>query len=433
MSLLDFLTTRNPTVDSTNSRKGRPTENAQWPPITGCEPLQFDYKTILSMFGDVLKKKFDGPSTSPKLSAKEKEVSDEDSLKAGPLRDIVPKVNAALRFGIKEYYGDIEPIEICSGGHAPRGENDDTRFRADLATVQDSRKTTVGYVNICPGEVKLSTKWSFDLVKKDRYAWSLPLSQLQAYAGEQWKVPWAFLITQEECITARISRPEIGPGIAASRSKREQQHTRAPSLSTVMSSMSLDTNSYKFDGKNVEYSPIQVTRALWADHGHMLTVKLLLWATGMIVAGGILTIKPHYPPLDSWSLHGNRYRHATTGIEVKRVPKDATIVQESGGEAFSTQEDQEEYVHCRVRSGTNKSTNARMIGIRMGKGKCVWTLSSEWKKFGSRHQNAKHKVYYEDGEENISDNNEEDEEEREVAPERKEKHAGKGKGKERKK
>lgn len=120
MSLLDYLTTKNPTIDSINSKKGRPTENAKWPPITGCEPLHFDYDTIMSMFSDVLRKKFDGPSTSLKLSSKEEEVSDEDSLKVGPLRDIIPKVNIALRFSIEEYYRDIETIEICGGGYAPK-------------------------------------------------------------------------------------------------------------------------------------------------------------------------------------------------------------------------------------------------------------------------------------------------------------------------
>lgn len=90
----------------------------------------------MTMLGDVLKRNFNGPSTSPKKSASR-------------LRDIIQKVNAALIFGIKEYYGGVVAIEICGGGlgHARRNENNDSRFWTDLATVLDSRKTTFGYVN----------------------------------------------------------------------------------------------------------------------------------------------------------------------------------------------------------------------------------------------------------------------------------------------
>ena len=57
----------------------------------------------MTMLDDVLKRNFNGPSTSPKKSA-------------SPLRDIIQKVNAALIFGIKEYYGGVVAIEICGGG-----------------------------------------------------------------------------------------------------------------------------------------------------------------------------------------------------------------------------------------------------------------------------------------------------------------------------
>lgn len=438
MSLLEYLTSRNPTIDSTNSRKGKPSANALWPPVYGCEDLDFNYDTVISIFGQVLKKSFDGPSTSPELSAKEKEVTDEESLRMGPLRDIIPKVNAALKFGIQEYYGDMESIEICSGGHAPKNENDDSRFRADLAMVRDSRKTSFGYVNLCPGEVKLATKWSLDLSETDKDTWELPLSQIQGYAAVQWEVRWGFIITQNECVVARISRPDIGPGIASSRSRREPQHTRVPSFSTVISSMSRDSSSYRFNAKDVEYNSLQVTRALWADYGDRLTVKLLLWAMGMMVAGGILTVESHYPPLDSWVKDATGYRHATTGLRIKKAPKGGTILREPSGEASSTTEEPTKYTLCRVRISTITRDNS--VGIRKKDGSYIWTPRSDWNKRGTRYENDEYQVYYEEGEESISDNTDDDEDggQEGVAPETnanelsraKGRYKGKGKGKE---
>lgn len=139
----------------------------------------------------------------------------------------------------------------------------------------------------------------------------------------------------------------------------------------MISSISLDTSSYKFDGENVEYNKIRMIRALWVDHGPKLTIKLLLWAIGMIVASGILTIKPHYSPLDSWVKHNKKYLHITTRIEVKRLPKDANIVQESTSKGSSTKEAHKEYAHYRVRTSTNQITSERMIGIRIGGGSYV--------------------------------------------------------------
>lgn len=58
--------------------KGKQSGHAQWPPSTGCESSHFDYNAIMPMLGDVLKKNFNGPSTSPKTSA-------------SPWRDIIQK------------------------------------------------------------------------------------------------------------------------------------------------------------------------------------------------------------------------------------------------------------------------------------------------------------------------------------------------------
>lgn len=70
----------------------------------------------------------------------------------------MPNVSSALIRASKQLSDDEDPIYISPGGYYSRADNDDSRFRADWAGMKPSQKIRFGYMNLYPGETKLSTK-----------------------------------------------------------------------------------------------------------------------------------------------------------------------------------------------------------------------------------------------------------------------------------
>jgi len=78
--------------------------------------------------------------------------------------DIMPNISAALRVAWPLCYSNHDPddiAEIRKGDLARRGiTEEDDRYYADWAGIQEYETTNFGYKNLCSRETKLASKWS---------------------------------------------------------------------------------------------------------------------------------------------------------------------------------------------------------------------------------------------------------------------------------
>ncbi|KAK2804695.1 hypothetical protein FQN50_006535 [Emmonsiellopsis sp. PD_5] len=351
--LLDILSEPNPTVDNTNSAKGTNTLNAAWTAVTGFRDWKdFSYGTLMSCYGEVLRRPLESqfPEASPPLTRLEREIWDENSLSHLLARAIIPTVGEALKRGWSLCYPcDNDPIEIRTGGVAKKTDNQDSRFYPVWAGIRSSVKQEADarrYLNLCPGEIKLSTKWSTTIPVPD---FDQPVRQIQTYCGLLCGKRYGYIITQEELYVVRVSREEVDPGIAASRPRRarttpeQPAHGRNMSMASKSSVISMDretpsiyghsrspissgmdvmsvskSSSFQDDSSGIEYNPIEFKSIPWASSGHgVLTVKLALWWIHMLASAPEqdTSVKSWYPPLDGWEALGDgTYRHFSTGL-----------------------------------------------------------------------------------------------------------------------
>lgn len=223
-SILEYLSSPNPLVDSTESLDGLPAIFSFLIPVTGMRPwVEFNYETLIALYDDVLQQTLPRfPAVEPPLTSLEMRIFDEDSLEHLLSRAIVPSVNYALEHAWRTLHEDPCP-KISRGGRAKNMNLEDKRFYPDWAGVHDSFRTEHGFKNICPGDTKLSTKWTLaDAIAENEHCY-YPLQQIQSYCGESWNVRYGYLITQEELVVFRISKAEVGSSTASTRSKRDHQ------------------------------------------------------------------------------------------------------------------------------------------------------------------------------------------------------------------
>lgn len=313
----------------------------------------------MALYEDVLQQTLlQSPDVDPPLTSLETRIFDEDSLEHLISRAIVPTVNYSLEHAWKYLYPrDVCP-QVTRGGRAKKSASEDKRLYPDWAGVHDSFKTELGFKNICPGDTKLSTKWASKEPVKEKLSYYFPMQQIQEYCGGAWNVRYGYLITQAELVVFRISKEEIGPGIASTRSKRDHQfsvpgnfgnvelqrqrqpHQRVVSDTSTRTPMSVDEEgngnpssprasskedrSYQPHHGSVEYNPIEFKSIPWDESGKgKLTVKLALWWLHMMAAapGCDTSVKTEYPPLDSWSTSSDgKSRHSSTGVVANKPP-----------------------------------------------------------------------------------------------------------------
>src|SRR6266536_6335895 len=151
-SILEELSSANPTLDQENSKRGANTTNSNWSPLTGLiEWDEFNYDTLISCYGDILKHSFPPfPDVQPPLTELEREIWDEDSFEHFLSRAIVPQVNLALKrawsFCVKNW-NFARPavlVQMGRGGLATKTQESDSRFRPDWAGLSKDRKTDSG-------------------------------------------------------------------------------------------------------------------------------------------------------------------------------------------------------------------------------------------------------------------------------------------------
>ncbi|KAK2758264.1 hypothetical protein FQN54_004109 [Arachnomyces sp. PD_36] len=361
-TILRSLTEMNPVPDSSNSLGGSLSFNTRWPTVESmADWADFNYNTLIACYGTILQNSFQGrfPEVSPPLSQLECEIWDEDSLDHMISRAIIPQVSEALRAACATFYPGREPIDITRGGRArkanqdnsqdnnrnrnsrhPSSESNPDKAFPDWAAVKRGSQGGPKYVNCCPGDTKLSTKWASE--QKSSREYFRPIAQVLFYAGNHWGTRYGYVITQDELVVLRFSREEIGPGLAAGRPRRAPapsralttQDARAPgghhrvfSDASQTSAMSIDPQSpgqtrsrqtsvtstasslselslgvgsvYDDSHPNLEYKPVEYKSIPWENSGPgRLTVKLALWWIHMMAAEDDISIKTSYPPLD---------------------------------------------------------------------------------------------------------------------------------------
>ncbi|KAM5432111.1 hypothetical protein MferCBS31731_007612 [Microsporum ferrugineum] len=242
-TLLEYLTQPNPQVDSSWSLPGLPSRADPKEDIHIIDWKDFTYATLMSCYGDVLRTQLNGPlpEISPPVQEIELKIYDEDSLDHLLTRSVVPLVSESLEIAWEECYPDYPHLatDMTRGGRARGSINNlplpnvlgETQSAAatqtttgeapafpDWAGVQEDPATTA-YINRCPGDTKLATKWRSGMDRsKIHYYW--PYAQLIKYCGENWNTRYGYLITQEELVVLRISRAMIPSGIANKRPLR---------------------------------------------------------------------------------------------------------------------------------------------------------------------------------------------------------------------
>lgn len=152
-----------------------------------------------------------------------------------------------------------------------------------------------------PGDTKLSTKrWSWMGPKaktsSDEFReWVEVVGQVVSYSAAC-GVRYGFIATDYEVMFLRITRLELGPGIAAGRPPRST-HRRPPSSDVSMKSGSLNnpssssnrpsTSSYR-DTNPVNWDYYVEFKAIpWSAQGDCLTAKLALFALPLLPGNGI--------------------------------------------------------------------------------------------------------------------------------------------------
>ncbi|KAK2805946.1 hypothetical protein FQN49_008814 [Arthroderma sp. PD_2] len=373
-TLLGYLSEPNPVINNDNSPDGLPTFQSHMSTIDVRDWPDFTFETLMACYSHILGEEYDMqfPGISPPINILKCKIFNEDSLEHLLTRSIVPMVSVGLHRAWEQCYPDdlTGVIDMTRGGRARlqanTGDDSETKVYPDWAGVQSSEYST-GFVNRCPGDTKLSTKWTTRKPTVDSFKW--PLAQMLKYCGDSWKTRYGYLITQKELVVLRFSREKIGSGVALKRSPRGTHPPPAqPSAQSarqrprqrndsIASYMSLDHSSphsrqssgsaprsaggesYIDNQLDIEYHPVEMKSIPWKNYGPgRLTVKLALWWIHMLAAapGGDIYIDHDYPPLHSWVPINGHYRHTSTGLFSKKRPKSGSILGREASEGPST-------------------------------------------------------------------------------------------------
>ncbi|KAB5513037.1 hypothetical protein GE09DRAFT_1163670 [Coniochaeta sp. 2T2.1] len=204
------------------------------------------------------------------------------------------------------------------------------RFVTPLSVVSNLRVDETGhYLNVLPGDTKIDAKWRPTMVDEpENYReWQNVMAQIVTYIALNHS-RYGFIITDTVFVALRITRCEVGPGLAAGRPRRATaatvSHQRQPSDESMASAGSsyLDDEPLEWEYHDPEYAMVP-----WDAHGRgRLTTKFALWCLAMMAANGDNYIDYWYPDLDSWRLAKEGYYvHNTTGAKKRRLDRGALL------------------------------------------------------------------------------------------------------------
>jgi hypothetical protein len=296
LSLIDYLKQPNPRVNSNSSWEGTntaSTTNTYMVPRKIVEWKDFTHDTLQAIYGDILKVEIleqDLPDFGRHLPFHLLHIQDEDSLEALLVRWNNAVVSYALSMtpchnnSSSEGYHPNE-IHMARGGHAwiPNIPNKKS-LRPDWAGITDhlthqNEKTPRRkcYINILPGDSKLSTKWRSSRHPTDA-EFKKPFSQLFKYC-ELANVRYGYLLTQEELVVVRVSRREQeeasdsdAPRRMSGRQvhkqlKKEQGAIHVPKDEMVGIYRVLEFKSIPWENEaGAAGDPLSINLALWCLH-----------------------------------------------------------------------------------------------------------------------------------------------------------------------
>jgi hypothetical protein len=320
-TILKTLQTKNLVVDASPAPHGPNTASGTFWPETWHPWPEFNYETLLSIYGDILATPWGAALPRSTASSFDTEVFAEDTLEDILRRFLSPTVNEALHLAC----ATITQSTI----HLGRGSRcQSSQVRPDWSLVSRDHKDEDGkYLNLLPGDTKLHKKWHAEMLTYNYEEWRKPVSQIMGYMVYH-ETRYGFILSDVELVVFRITREPIVPGFAAGRRQRTMGARRFGSTGTDVSLESLTLNeTYSFlddDPYGREYRDPEYAVIPWSAYGNCLTIKLALWCLSMMVFGDT-SLSEEYPPLDSWRRVDGGFTHNTSGKGSKRLPRGAAL------------------------------------------------------------------------------------------------------------
>jgi hypothetical protein len=317
-TLLDAFTRRNVGVNSDATALGPNTlVNTNIHPTNWREWEGFNYDALTQIFRLQLSQEYRGEQ-QPRPLLNDLCIFNEDTLEDLLRRFVTPVVNYALE----------DQPGSCHYGRGTRCNVG--MYKPDWSVVSNLCVDETGhYLNVLPGDTKIDAKWRPTMVgEQENYReWQNVMAQIVTYMALNHS-RYGFIITDRVFVALRITRCEVGPGLAAGRPRRATaatvSHQRQPSDESMASAGSsyLDDEPLEWEYHDPEYAVVP-----WDAHGRgRLTIKLALWCLAMMAANGDNYIDYWYPDLDSWRLGKEGYYvHNTTGATKRRLDRGALL------------------------------------------------------------------------------------------------------------
>ncbi|MCJ1367796.1 hypothetical protein MMC16_006930 [Acarospora aff. strigata] len=333
LSLIDYLSRPNPTINSDYSWTGVNTNSTK---AKGMRPNKdfidwkdFNHDTLQAIYGEVLKLEFpqqELPDYNRHLPFHRSEIHDEDSLEAlliiwnnAVVSRALSVAQRSLRLSSSDTAGyATEEIFMARGGHAMiPGVKAEKSPRPDWAGIipsviyQGKNMGRKSYSNVLPGESKLSTKWKTSL-DPDSLQYKKPFFQLFKYC-ELANVRYGYLLTQEELVVVRVSRKPRDQVSHSTPSPKPSQTSRTAEWKEEQAKLSLPETGRTKQDRMLEFKSIPWVNESEGKEG-FLSINLALWALHMMAATA-RSIGPEYRDLQ------NEYQIQDTA-SMKRSPPD---------------------------------------------------------------------------------------------------------------
>ncbi|KAM3550345.1 hypothetical protein ARSEF4850_008392 [Beauveria asiatica] len=287
----------------------------------------FTYENLRTIFKKQLGLRYQG-ELEPEPLAQDLYILNEDSADDAMRRFPIPIVNYALNSAKgTEHFG--RGSRCASEGYTP----DWSVVSNDHFTEGEDAALKERFLNILPGDTKLSSKWTSEIETDPSRVleWDKVVRQVVTYMAA-WSVRYGFIVTDLEVVVLRITRQYVRTGIAAGRSRRKYRRASNVTItlgSDPVSDPANDWSNLSFqDNKALDWDFGVEFRAIpWSPKGR-LTGKLALWALAMMSSHGDNFIDYSYPGLDTWrEVKGGGLKHNTSGAVLSTAGKGCTIQQ----------------------------------------------------------------------------------------------------------
>ncbi|KAK1764383.1 hypothetical protein QBC33DRAFT_197619 [Phialemonium atrogriseum] len=334
VTLLHALTRANPRPNTQDVSPGiNTTVRGSILPDTWIPWTDFNYDTLTSIFEGELGGQYEGDPDPDPLPL-DLRICNEDTLQTVLQRFIMPTVNYSL-------HGQ------AGGCHYGPGSRCAVDIKPDWSCIAHGQ-----YINVVPGDTKLSAKWWPNMSESRSsgvfHEWQKVVGQVSKYMAYS-TVRYGFIITDASLVALRITRLATSPGLTAGRLQRATagggHRINFSGLSIGEESSFADESSLAnessfadVDPLDWEYQPPEYAVIPCGNSGTgRLTVKLALWCLAMMSANGDNFLDLSYPGLDTWRKAEKGYVHNTSGAIKRRLHRDDDVHQEPDPERAARQ------------------------------------------------------------------------------------------------